>query len=273
MAKTVMALAPHPDDAEYYAGGMLAKCAREGDRVIIVVVTDGRCGSFALDGEALARLRAAESGRGAAVLGAEPPVFLGHADYTLDTLPPGRLREQFIRLIRQHRPDVVVVEDAFVLGEVHPDHRAVAWAASEALAASALPLVCPEHLAEGLRPHFVVEKYFYAEGGRGANMVVDVSETLQQKLAALAEHKTQMEFLVEDVLRQARAAGLDVAALVGQLAGGAAGDLTDNPAGLVAWAMQTQAADVGRRYNVAYGEAFRYARFHAFIEMLLDKRE
>jgi LmbE family N-acetylglucosaminyl deacetylase len=265
MSKTVLVLSPHPDDAEYFAGGTLAKLAREGARVVMVVVTDGRSGSFGVDSETLRELRAAEARQGAAALGAEPPVFLGYADYTLDTLPAGRLREQFIRLIRQYRPDVVVVEDAMALGEVHPDHRAVAWAASDALASSALPLIHPEHLAEGLQPHFVVEKYFYMEGGLGANMVVDISETLQQKLAALAEHKTQMQFMVEDVLKQAAAADLDVRAIVGVP--------SDDPAALVAWALQTQAAEVGRRFNVAYGEAFRYARFHPVVEMLLAAQE
>jgi LmbE family N-acetylglucosaminyl deacetylase len=265
MSKTVLALAPHPDDAEYYAGGTLAKLAREGARVIIVVVTDGQCGSFTIDSATLRDRRAAEARLGAAALGAEPPVFLGYADYTLDTLPAGQLREQFVRLIRQHRPDVVVAQDASAPGELHPDHRAVAWAASDALASASLPRVYPEHLAEGLQPHFVVEKYFYAEGGLGANMVVDISETLQQKLTAMAEHKTQMQFLVEDVLRQAQAAGLDARAMAGEQA--------DDPAGLVTWAMQTQAAEVGRRFNVAYGEAFRYSRFHPLIEMLLSARD
>ncbi len=147
------------------------------------------------------------------------------------------------------------------MGEVHPDHRAVAWAASDALASAALPLVHPEHLAEGLQPHFVVEKYFYSEGGLGANMAVDIGETLPQKLVALAKHRTQMQFLVEDVLKQAQAAGLDVAAVSGVPA--------DDPAALVAWAMKTQAAEIGRRFGMAYGEAFRHVRFHPFIEMLL----
>ena len=261
MPKIVLALAPHPDDAEYYAGGTLAKFAREGARVIIVVVTDGRCGSFAVDSATLSDLREAEARRGATVLGAEPPIFLGYADYTLDTLPPGQLREQFVRLIRQFRPDVVVVEDAAALGDAHPDHRAVAWAASDALTSAALPRVYPQHLAEGLQPHFVVEKYFYAEEGLGANMAVDVSETLAQKLAALAEHKTQMEFLVDDVMRQAQAAGLDVAARPAVPAG--------DPAALVAWAMKRQAAAIGKRFGMAYAEAFRCVRFHPFIETLL----
>ncbi len=42
--KTVLVLAPHPDDAEFYAGGTLAKWIAEGARVIIVIATDGSKG-------------------------------------------------------------------------------------------------------------------------------------------------------------------------------------------------------------------------------------
>ena len=264
MPQTVLVFAPHPDDAEFYAGGTLAKFASEGAQVVIVIATDGRCGSFCLDSDTLAKQRAEEARRAASALGAAPPVFLGYADQELDTLPPGKLREQFIRLIRQYRPEVVVAEDAFAPYEPHPDHRAVAWAASDAVTFASLPLVHPEHMAEGLTPHFVIEKYFYLEGTAGVNRCVDISQTLGRKLAALAEHKSQVQFLVEDVMRQAQMAGLEVQTLVGDKAG--------NPGALLAWAMETQAAEVGLRFNYAYGEAFRYARFHPFIETMLSSQ-
>ncbi len=46
MPDTVLVLAPHPDDAEIYCGGSLAKLAAGGATVQIVVATDGRTGSF-----------------------------------------------------------------------------------------------------------------------------------------------------------------------------------------------------------------------------------
>jgi LmbE family N-acetylglucosaminyl deacetylase len=259
--KLILALVPHPDDAEFYAGGTLAKMIAEGARAIIAVATDGRCGSFECGSDALIRLRAEEAKQAAAVLGAEPPILLGYPDMGLDSLPPGLLREQFIRLIRQYKPDVVFAEDPFAPGEVHPDHRATAWAASDAIHYASLPLVHPEHLAEGLQPHFVPEKYFYAENPTKANKIVDISSTMEKKLAALAEHKTQMTFLVEDVLRQACIAGLDLEALLGEA--------VHDPMAAISWALKAQAAEIGQRAGVQYGEAFRYARFHPFVEALL----
>ena len=261
MSKTILVFSPHPDDAEFYAGGTLASMTSEGTRVFIVIATDGCCGSFELDSASLINIRAQEAQRAAQTLGAEPPLFLGYPDSGLDRLPPGELRERFIRLIRQHKPDVVIAEDAWALYEQHPDHRAVAWAVSDALFFSSLPLVHPEHLDQGLQPHFVIEKFFYGEG-IAINKVIDISAFMEKKLAALSEHISQMTFLVQDILQQARRAGLEALA-------NARG--SDDPMPAIAWAMQTQAAEVGQRISVQYGEAFRYVRFHPLIERLITE--
>ncbi len=174
MAKKVLALTPHPDDAEYFAGGLLAKLVDEGAQVSMVIATDGRCGSNQYGKEELASIRMEEARAAAKVLGAQAPIFLGHPDFELDRLPAGLLREEFIRQIRAIRPDVVVAEDPFALLETHPDHRQVAWAASDAIEYAALPLIHPEHLQAGLQPHFVIEKYFYAENNPLANRIVDI---------------------------------------------------------------------------------------------------
>ena len=189
------------------------------------------------------------------------PSYLNHPDLELDRLPPGALREEFIRLIRRYRPDVVFAQDPFAPFEVHPDHRATAWAAAEAINYATLPLMHPEHLAEGLVPHFVVEKYFYRESAEGANRVVDITETIDRKIAAQSAHESQVEFLVEDVMRQARLAGIDVAALLGDSAG--------SPPAALAWAIRAQAAEIGRAAGVSYAEAFRYVRFDPLVEGLL----
>lgn len=261
MPARLLVFSPHPDDAEFFAGGTIAGMARDGAEVTIVVVSDGRRGSFLMGSDDLAARRREEAARGAAALGAGAPVWLGHPDLELDTLPPGRLREQFIRLIRQHRPEAVIAEDAFSPLEVHPDHRAVADAASDALSFASLPLMHPEHVAEGLEPHFVVEKYFYGAAPSAANKIVDITSTIPQKLAAMAEHATQVAFLVEDVMRQARLAGIDVTAILGEASA--------DPMAALAWAIRAEAAEVGQRAGVEYGEAFRYVRFHPLVESLL----
>ena len=194
-------------------------------------------------------------------MGAPPPIMLGYRDYELDRLPAGELREQIICLIRKHRPDILIAEDTLASNEVHPDHRAVAWAVSDAVNSSFLPLIHPEHRQEGWMPHFVIEKYFYGGGPGISNRVIDVSTTFARKMAALAQHHSQVKFLVEDLFMQARIAGLDPRAVLGEAA--------QDPLAALTWAMQAQAAEVGRSAGYALGEAFRYVRFHPFVEGIL----
>jgi len=261
LPKTVLALVPHPDDAEFYAGGTIAKMAADGCRVFIVVATDGSKGSFALAGRELSDTRTAEMTAACQIMGADPPIMLGFTDFELDLLPPGKLREVFMRLIRQHRPDVVITEDPFWLGETHPDHRAVAIAAMEAINYASLPRLHPEHLEQELQPHFVTEKYFYSEEPSRFNKFVDISAIFEKKVEAMAAHASQVEFLVEGVLRQARMAGLDLQAIFGEMA--------DDKLSLLRMGLKMTAAGLAASQEFELAEAFHYQRFDPIIENFL----
>ena len=262
MPNTVLALVPHPDDAEYFAGGTIARMALEGDRVIIAVATDGIKGSFALAGQELADARSSEMAAACRILGAEPPILLGFTDFELDRLPAGRLREAFIRLIREHKPDVVITEDPYWLGEPHPDHRAVAMAAMEAINYAFLPRLHPEHMDEGLQPHFVPEKYYYSEEPARFNKVVDITATFEKKVAAMAAHASQVDFLVEGTLREARLAGIDLHAVFGEI--------SDDKLALLHMGMQMTAAELGEQQGYELAEAFHYERYNPLVEKFLS---
>lgn len=263
MPKTVLVLVPHPDDAEFGCGGTLALMTAAGERVIIVTATDGSKGAFEYGRAQLARMRASEAAEAARILGVEPPILLGHPDLELDHLPAGVLRGEFVHLIRRHCPDVVISQDPFNSQDLHPDHRITAWAAAEAVNFSHLPHLHPEQLQNGLQPHIVTEKYFYYPKASEANKIVDISKFIEKKVAALAAHTSQVKFLVEDIFRQGKLAGVDIPALLG------------NPpdphlAGL-RYAVQAEAAEMGQPAGYVYAEAFRYVRFHPFVESLIQK--
>lgn len=259
--KTVLVFAPHPDDAEYYAGGTLALMAQQGHRVVIVTVTSGDKGSYRHTAAELAALRQEEAKKAADILGAADILFLGHHDQELDLLPAGVLREQFTRLVRQYQPDVLVAEDVRYIDESHPDHRAVARAAADAIAYASLPLVYPEHAEAGLKPHFVTEKLFYSESPVLIDKVIDITSTFECKMQALAAHQSQVEFLVEDILQQAEIAGLGSHELVAAA--------SQDPLAALTLVIHQQAAAAGSRAGYALGEAYRYERFHPIIESLL----
>lgn len=119
---SALVLAPHPDDEIFgCAGAILAHRAR-GEAVQTIVLTDGAAG------EVPAAVRQAESEAAAAVLGCPPPRFWGLADRSLRY--DEALVERLLAALAEHRPAVLYAPS---LQEVHPDHRALARAACEAV--------------------------------------------------------------------------------------------------------------------------------------------
>lgn len=186
----------HPDDIEFGVAGTAALWAKHGTEVIYVVITDGNVGSHEPDmtAEKLAEIRRAEQTAAAEVAGASC-IFLGYHDGLLQ--PTLELRQQLVRLIRQHKPNVVVCGDPtlYFSGDGtrinHPDHRAAAQAAIDAVfPASEMHLLYNEMEAEGIMPHKI--NYVYVSYGSNANYYVDISETIDTKIEALRQHVSQL---------------------------------------------------------------------------------
>jgi LmbE family N-acetylglucosaminyl deacetylase len=190
--ESAMVIAAHPDDAEFTVAGTVAVWAKAGCRVTYVVCTDGNAGSHEPDmtREHLAEIRRAEQRAACATLGVSEVVFLGYDDGQLQ--PTLDLRRDLVRVIRQYKPEVVITWDpttVFFGDEYinHPDHRAAAQAALDAASpACSMPLLWPEAGA----PHRVRQVYIF--GNEAPNTWVDVTETVDQKIAALKQHRSQV---------------------------------------------------------------------------------
>lgn len=261
MTRKAMVMAPHPDDAEFFSGGLIASLIDGGVDVTIVTATDGCCGSYRETRDNLIRIRRVEAENAAKIMGTQV-IMLGYHDYELDQAAPGELREKLVRLVRVHKPDIVITIDPYASNEAHPDHRALAWAASDAVNHSGLPLVYPEHRSEGLEPHFVCEKYFYSDDFAIHNKVVDITPFMNIKLAAMKAHESQVIFLVEDFYKQAEIAGIDLKSVLGP-------EVSD-PFQALSFALVSQAEQIGNKVGVKYAESYRYSRFHVFIEDILQ---
>jgi LmbE family N-acetylglucosaminyl deacetylase len=75
--KTILVVVPHPDD-ETAVDSVLAKYARLGNKVVLVIATDGKYGTRVTkipEGDVLGQLRQKESVCAAEKLGIEPPIF------------------------------------------------------------------------------------------------------------------------------------------------------------------------------------------------------
>jgi len=191
-----MVIVAHPDDAEFTCAGTVARWIREGLDVIYVVCTDGSRGSNEphMTPERMAPIRRAEQLAAADVLGVKTTIFLDYEDGTLQSTL--ELRRDLTRLIRLYAPDIVICADPtrYFHHDVyvnHPDHRAAGEAALYAIFPSAVTrFVFPELLDQGLQPHKVQEIYLY--GSPEPNIFVDISDTIELKIAALRSHRSQV---------------------------------------------------------------------------------
>ena len=192
----IMVVAAHPDDAEYMIAGSVAQWVQEGRQVVYVLCTNGDKGSSNPDfaPEQLAKIRQEEQQAACAVLGVQEVVFLGYADGLLqNTL---ELRQDIVRQIRRLRPDAVVCQDPTKrwYGKTylnHPDHRAAGDATLDAIFPSARDYhFSSEFIQEGLLPHKVRHIYI-SPGFEEDDVWFDITNTIEQKIMALYEHKTQ----------------------------------------------------------------------------------
>ncbi|MCP4417624.1 MAG: PIG-L family deacetylase [Chloroflexi bacterium] len=185
----------HPDDIEFSVAGTAAKWAKHGSLITYVILTDGNAGSH--DPEMtrghIGQIRRAEQSSAAKVAGAANCIYLGHDDGSLE--PTLELRKQIVKLIRQHRPNAVICGDPnmFFRGERlnHPDHRAAGRVVLDAVfPACEMRLLYPEFEAADIKPHKV--NFVYLVTDQELNYYVDISESLETKMLALKEHKSQL---------------------------------------------------------------------------------
>ncbi|MEW2401375.1 PIG-L family deacetylase [Streptomyces sp. NPDC046862] len=157
MPGSVLAVTAHPDDLELWVGGTLALHAQHATVVGAVQSHDP--------------IRDAEAQASAKVLGIDVGLHP-----RLDAATIGAL-------IRQHRPDVLITHP---MDDVHPDHRAAAKAVLAGL---------PEaHIATGFpRRLYTCDSYnsLTLNGPVTASVIIDVTTTYEQKMRALAEHRSQ----------------------------------------------------------------------------------
>lgn len=189
--KRVLVVVAHPDDAEFSSAGTIARFTEAGYEVVVVLCTSGDKGTDRRDirSEELAKMREAEQLEASKRLGVKEVEFLRGGDGELQ--PNLELREKIVRMIRKHRPDIVITHDPFRPYALHPDHRAVGTATVDSVYPTARdPLYFPEHLASGLEPHKAAELWLY--GSETPDKFIDISSTIDRKVWSLKAHVSQV---------------------------------------------------------------------------------
>jgi bacillithiol biosynthesis deacetylase BshB1 len=179
----LLAIFPHPDDAELGCGGTLEKAAAAGHRVGIVDLARGEMAS-----RGTVELRAQEAQRAAKVLGVSVRENVGLPDAGLRNDPP--TREQVALVIRRFRPRVVI---APALDGRHPDHRVAAQLVRDACFVAGLAKIAPDVAKH--RPLKILHSLTHRQDYVRPTFVVDVSAEFELKLQAIRCYESQFEGL------------------------------------------------------------------------------
>ncbi len=195
--KKVMVIVAHPDDIEFGCAGTVARWVQDGAEAVYVLCTSGDVGiaEAGMTREKAAEIREAEQIAAAEVVGVKEVVFLREPDGMLENTLA--LRKRLVREIRRFKPEVVITGDPTRVwtGPTyinHPDHRAAAGAALDAVfPAAGQPNLFEELAEEGLSAHKVRKVYVTAWADQ-ADTFVNISSTIDLKLEALRKHVSQM---------------------------------------------------------------------------------
>lgn len=192
-----MVVAGHPDDADFGPAGTAARWIDEGSTGWLVCCTSGDAGGEdpTADPLELAAVREREQRVAAGIIGYTGVSFLHMPDGALvnDLI----LREHLVREIRTFRPDAVLATDPSVIfyrggGINHTDHRAAGLAAVDAVYPAARnPMAFPGLAAAGLAAHKVRRLYLFWPAE--PDVRVDITATLDRKIAALTAHESQIK--------------------------------------------------------------------------------
>jgi len=187
----VLIVAPHPDDDIIGCGGSIAKHCKAGNQVTIMYMTSGDAGGLKYAKEELAALREEEASKAANHLGVSNLIFLRLADGYVEFN-----KENLIRItcmIRDIKPDIVYIPHS---QDGNRDHQVTHHLLIEACQRAGAPFF-PECGTQQWRVATIlgyevwtpIQDIYYSE---------DISEFIEQKLAALQMHVSQLEYYYYD---------------------------------------------------------------------------
>jgi len=175
----LLAITPHPDDAELICGGTLIRAGDQNHKTGVLDLSAGEMGSHGS-----AEQRRAESKRATAILGLAVRMTLGLPDAQIRNDQESRVR--LVEAIRELRPRTVILP--YFEGR-HPDHRVASELGYDACFLAGLrhyPASGKPH-----RPNKVLYALAYREHTPKPTFVVDTSESFERKLEAVRCYGSQ----------------------------------------------------------------------------------
>jgi LmbE family N-acetylglucosaminyl deacetylase len=175
----ILAIAAHPDDEVLGCGGVLARHARDGEPVTIVIACEGESLRYGPEGVG----QSSHILRAAAELGCSSVRHLRFPDQALDTLRLTDLIAPLEKIVRELRPRVVYCQHG---GDVNRDHHILFQAA----------LVATRPTETWIEEVYAFDTASSTEWAYPRTFIpdtwVDISATLDAKLAAMACYESEL---------------------------------------------------------------------------------
>lgn len=180
--KTILVIAPHPDDEVLGCGGTIAKYADAGDEVHLCIVTRGYMPDWSND---YLKNKPKEIQKACKILGVKKIHMLNFPTVKLDTIPQKELNDSLLKVGRLIKPSLVFIPHA---GDLNKDHRLIFEASLVAFRPTILKvnkILSYEVLSE-------------TEWGQGflpfvPNVFVDISKTLPKKINAIKAYESELK--------------------------------------------------------------------------------
>ena len=190
----VLVVIPHPDDAEFWCGGTVARWVQLGVSVHFMLCTGGGKGAYAPNANAndLAAIREGEQDKAAGILGVRDVVMLHYPDGELEDTKD--FRREIVRQIRRVRPEVVICPEPYRRNLAwHRDHRITGQVTLDAVFPCARDHLHFQELweHEGLEPHKTGAVLLW--GAEQPDTYFDIGDCINVKIQALMAHQSQLD--------------------------------------------------------------------------------
>ena len=195
--KKFLVFSPHPDDLDFGCSGTAAKLVEQGNEVVYCIITNGEKGTqkISQSKKEMVAIREKEQKSAGKVVGVNKVIFLKQPDGDLENTK--KLRKSITEVIRKIKPNIIISFDPSNhrfdnFYRYHRDHRVAAEAVFDAIyPAVGSEVFFPELLQKNILPHQIDEVWFFAP--ERPNYYVNIAKTIDRKIEALKQHKSQIK--------------------------------------------------------------------------------
>ena len=197
MSKSAIAIAAHPDDIEFLMAGTLLRLAEVGYELHYLNVANGCCGTAQHDRETIIEMRRQEARQAAESIGA---VFHESLCNDIEIFYERQTLARLTSIVRDVAPEIVLTHSPVDYMEDHTNTCRLTVSAVFCRGMPNFPVDPPRDAVSQTVTLYHAQPYSNRDPLGNVvlpDLFVDVSEVLERKVAMLACHKSQKDWLDE----------------------------------------------------------------------------